>query len=297
MSRFLNNSRICFVGDSITHANKYLMHIVSYYKKNFPDSDINFYNCGVAGANLNELLKILENDTLSYNPTHIVLMIGINDSGRDNLLDCRSVERYEKLKSSFENYRNNLSRICDVFKSKGIDVTLCTCVPYDEYGEYCTAPLKGGMSLIMSYNEHIRNFAREKKIALCDYFPYMIKKMQTECLYEEDGVHPNDRGHYYMAKCFLEHQGLELEKEQFSAKLIEWNECVLKVRDIWACEYILMGDHSFTYNEGIEKLKPFFNEKDDASDSLCELAKKYQLNKPSQSNIKRKMIEIMEEEL
>lgn len=297
MPRFPDNSRICFVGDSITHINKYLMHIVSFYKKNFPDSNIDFYNCGVAGANLNELLKILEDDTLSYKPTHIVMMIGINDSARDNLLECRSIERYEKLKTAFQNYKENLFKICDSFKSNGIEVTLCTCVPYDEYGEYCTSPLKGGMSLIMSYNEYIRNFAREKEIALCDYFPYMIEKMQTKCIYEEDGVHPNDLGHYYMAKCFLEYQGLEFKKEQFSKKIIEWNDFVLKMRDIWACEFILLGNHFLTYDEGIEKLKPYLNEKNDGYDYLFELAKKYQFNKPYQSYIKKRIIEIMEEEL
>lgn len=297
MSRFPDNSRVCFVGDSITHVNKYLMHIVSYYKKNFPDANINFYNCGVAGANLSEQLKILEIDTLSYNPTHIVMMIGVNDCARDNLLNCRSVERYERLKSAFETYKRNLSEICDILKSKGIKIILCTCVPYDEYGEYCTSPLKGGMPLIMSYNEHIREFARENEIALCDYFPYMIERMQTECLYAPDGIHPNDIGHYYMAKCFIESQGLKFEKVAFSNKLLEWAECVEKIRDIWVCEFILIGNHSLSYEESIKKLELYFNVEKEEFDYFCELANKYQSYKQFQLEIKEKMVNIMENEL
>lgn len=299
MNRFANNSRVCFVGDSITHGNVYLMHIVSHYKKNFPDSNINFYNCGISGAILDEHLKILEKDTLSYNPTHIVMMIGINDSGRENLSDCRSAERYQKLKFAFEKYKKNLSEICDIFKSKGIEIVLCTCVPYDEYGDYCTAPLRGGMPLIMSYNEYIRNFARENGFELCDYFTYMIEKMQTECLFDADSVHPNDRGHYYMAKCFLENQGLKLESDAFSEKLTEWNECVNKLRDIWACESLVIGDFSLEYDDGFKKMTAFLetDNDDDCSLYLRGLAEKYQINKPFQSDIKSRIIEIMENEL
>ena len=92
MNIFPDNSRVCFIGDSITHNNGYLMHIVSYYKNKFKDSNINFYNCGVSGCTITEQLKIIENDTLSYNPTHAVILIGINDSERDRLIEKRSKE-------------------------------------------------------------------------------------------------------------------------------------------------------------------------------------------------------------
>ena len=42
MERFPDNSRVCFVGDSITHNNKYLMHIVACYKEHFPKANINY---------------------------------------------------------------------------------------------------------------------------------------------------------------------------------------------------------------------------------------------------------------
>lgn len=296
MNRFPNNSRVCFVGDSITHANRYLMHIVACYKKNFADSNINFYNCGVSGASLDEQLKILEIDTFSYAPTHIVMMIGINDSCRDILSECRSSERYGKLKSAFERYKNNLSKICSLFKSKGIEITLCTCVPYDEYGEYCTSPLKGGMSLIMSYNEYIRNYAKENGLQLCDYFQYMIEKMQTECLFDADSVHPNDRGHYYMAKCFLEYQGLKFENEEFSEKLTEWNEYVLKLRDIFACEYMVLQNYSFEFEDALKIIDKYIENENNMA-YLRGLAEKYKFDKPNQLAIKNRMIEIMEKEL
>ena len=299
MNRFSNDSRVCFVGDSITHGNTFLMHIVSHYKKKYPDSNINFYNCGISGANLDEHLKILEADTLTYNPTHVVMMIGINDSGRENLLDCRSAERYQKLKFAFEKYKKNLSEIYRIFKSKGIELILCTCAPYDEYSDFCIGELRGGMPLIMSYNEHIRNFARENGLELCDYFTYMVEKMQTECLYCDDRVHPNDVGHYYMAKCFLEHQGLTLENESLSEKIIEWNECVNNLRDIWACESLVIGDFSLEYDDGMKKLTAFLESenKDECSVYLRGLAEKYQTNKPFQSDIRRRVVEIMEKEL
>ena len=58
--------------------------------------------------------------------------------------------------------------------------------------------------------------------------------------------------------------------KQFSKKIIEWNDFVLKMRDIWTCEFILLGNHSLTYDDSIEKLKPYLNEKRKKKLAQCE---------------------------
>ena len=55
MNRFPNGARVCFIGDSITHNNLFLAHIVAYYREHFKDSKVKFYNCGVScGKCVNE---------------------------------------------------------------------------------------------------------------------------------------------------------------------------------------------------------------------------------------------------
>ena len=63
---------------------------------------------------------------------------------------------------------------------------------------------------MQGYSEYLRNFACENGYPLCDYFNFLTKVMQEEDLYGNDHVHPTKKGHYYMAKCFLEFLGVRI---------------------------------------------------------------------------------------
>ena len=80
LRRFEDNARVCFMGDSITHQNRYLAHIVSYYREHFPEAKVEFYNCGIAGGTLKTMFQTFDIDTINYKPTHVVLMIGVKNS-------------------------------------------------------------------------------------------------------------------------------------------------------------------------------------------------------------------------
>ena len=88
MNGFPQNARVCFLGDSITHNNGYVSHISAFYHENFKERNVNFYNCGVAGGGVNTLLANFEDDIMAHNPTHAVIMIGINDSERNQCRPC-----------------------------------------------------------------------------------------------------------------------------------------------------------------------------------------------------------------
>lgn len=297
MKIFSKNSRVCFVGDSITHNNGYLMHIVSYYKNNFPDLNINFYNCGVSGSNLSVQLEIAEKDTLSFAPTHVVILMGINDCERERLLEKRSEKRYEMLKQAFENYKSNLEKLCGLLKKRNIDITLCTCIPYDEYGEYCTSPLHGGLALIMAYNEYIREYARRQGHNLCDLFPYILEQMQKERIYSDDSVHVTDKGQFYIARCFLKNQGLDLcEETVFSEKLLEWNGKVQILRNIYAVESLVIKKYNLPYSDALLTVKNFM-ESDECNDWFNGICRCYLENKQQEKQIKAHMTDIMEKEL
>ena len=239
MKRFEDNARVCFVGDSITHTGIFLKYIVSAYRMKFSDAKVEFYNCGIAGGGIGNAIKVFDEDIAIYDPTHIVLMIGINDSGRGLLNEPASMERYEKLFDNYTKYQNNLERFYSITRERNIKLILCTPMPYAEYIESEVPPLRGGCALIQGYATFVKEFAREKNLELCDYYSSAIESMQSKVLYQADRVHPNKCGHALMAKTFLAAQGIDYVANEDVADDVEaWYQLTQKIRNIITAEYL-----------------------------------------------------------
>ena len=245
MNRFPNGARVCFVGDSITHNGLFMAKIAAYYREHFKDAGVEFYNCGISGGTLGNALRILKEEVLIYDPTHIVLMIGVNDSRRDLLSEPASEERYRLLLEAYETYGKNLEAFYQVTRERGIALILCTPVPYAEYQKEAEAPLCGAYALLLGYADFVRAFAKEKGLALCDYHTALTAALQTEELYRPDCVHPTERGHYRMAQTFLAFQGLSLaEDKPLPTEMAEWYATVQKLRNVVATEYFTVPDYT-----------------------------------------------------
>ena len=260
MNIFPKNARVCFIGDSITHNNLHLAHIVTYYREHFPDKKIEFYNCGISGGTLTTTLSCFDEDVLPYNPTHAVIMIGINDSARW-ALKCAPEEKYPIIKDAFDKYQTNLNKLCDKLENMGVSITLCTPTPYAEYIESDEPVLRGGSALMQAYADYIHILAKEKNYPVCDYHDYFVRVMQTENLFRPDYVHPTDYGQYHMAKCFLAFQGLELGGEKpLPCDVQKWHEVVGKIRHVFATEHnILADDFTLTDVERAAKIKEYYD--------------------------------------
>ena len=289
MKRFPDNSRVCFVGDSITHAGQFQKHIIAYYRKNFPDAKVEFYNCGIAGGNLRNTLDIYDEDIDIYAPTHVVLMIGVNDSRRNRLENESSDEKYEKILEAYERYKSRVEEFYLLTRGRGAELVLCTPAPYDEYQKAESPVLRGGYALMLGYAAFIREFAEQKGIALCDYHSAMTRAMQSEVLYSTDRVHPNARGHFYMAKIFLASQGFELcDGEEISADIEEWYGITQKLRDVVTAEFFASPDYlKMTAEERFDAVKAQVEKIDnklvDFGDYVGGLFRRYLENKPCQA--------------
>ena len=258
MSKFPNGARVCFIGDSITHNNRFLAHIVAYYRENVPESKVEVYNCGISGGTLTTTLNSFDEDILPHNPTHAVIMIGINDSNR-TALNGAPENKYNALKTAFDNYKINLNKLCDRLKCMNVDITFCTQMPYAEYMESKEPVLRGGSALLLGYADFIKAYAKEHGYSLCDYHSYATRVMQTETIYNLDRVHPTPRGQYYMAKCFLEFQGFDLgDEKELPPDVARWHEVVGKVRNTIATEhFILKDDFTTTQQERWDAIKDY----------------------------------------
>lgn len=288
MKKFQTGDRVCFVGDSITHKGMFIKQILAYYRKYLPEIKVEFYDCGIAGGNLGNTLKVFDEDISIYDPTHIVLMIGVNDSRFNHLKDPAS-ERYDFLSTAYENYKNNVERLYKITSERGIKLTLCTPVPYAEYADFDTPSVGGAYALIMGYANFIREFAREKGLDLCDYHAAMTRAMQIEVLYAPDRVHPTDAGHFVMARTLLAAQGLELsEPMEYSEELEEWYDAVQKIRNLMAAEFILVPNYlELSDDERSAVIKERYNSTENGIKDpyLRTLAERHMNNKPNQKEL------------
>ncbi len=289
MERFPDGARVCFIGDSITEQNRHVARIVHHYNKYFPNAGISIYNCGVSGSSAQFQCEYFERNVLPFNPTHAVLMIGVNDSRRDLLLREPSSERYNTLVAAYENFKKYYTELCDKLLSRGIKLTLCTQAPFDEYQKCNTETLPGGYALILGYADFVRALAKEKNLPLCDYHGYLTRAMQSDTLYDIDRVHPNDLGQYLMAKCFLAHQGLEIDEfAPHPAYMDKWRELVSKRLSIYAVELMLV-DRKLSDEEKVVKMKEYLDKKAYVGSGHDEyfklIAEKYLETKPKEQEI------------
>lgn len=297
MKAFPKNSRVCFIGDSITHNNGYVSHIVRHYRENLKELNVNFYNCGIAGGSLATTLTVLDEDVFSHKPTHAVIMIGMNDSGRDHLKKERGEERYKLLRDAFEKYKENYSLLLGRLEEKGVKIILCTPTPYDEYRSEGYDVLPGGFALIAAYADYVRTLAAQSGYPLCDYHTYISKLAQTQEVINPDRVHPNEDGHYHIAKCFLAFQGLEIdEKKPFPQYMSAWREKVEILRNLRATEHLCIKDYSLSEEDRIKRAQKCLVDmpKEQKGNMFWNLLEDYIKFKPLQKHLERECSEIME---
>ena len=293
LEKFPAGSRVCFIGDSLTAQNTVQWMTVDCYKRNFPNDKVEFFNCGVAGGTAASALLYLEDDTLIHKPTHAVIGFGVNDSSRDTLSLPRTLERYNRLHTAFENFKLNMRKLCDTLIERDVKVTLCTPPPYDEYHESDTPALVGGYALMLAYAEEVRKIAKEKNLPLCDYAAFFEREMQIDILYTGDHIHPNAHGYYVMGKYFLSLQGLDAGEERNSPPdyLNNWCSKVAERVEIFSGELMIVRNYSLPLEEKIRIAEEYVRTRTDVIPRMIEIATNYIRLKPHQSEIFKAMDE------
>ena len=301
MKRFPKDARVCFLGDSITHGNNFVTRIIAYYQKHFPEDHVKFWNCGVSGGSAGSGLLYLEDDLLRHNPTHVAIMLGVNDSCRTELDKPDSPEKTAVLDGALSGYTEKMNRLCDILREHNIEVILCTPAPYAEFYETGDHPLPGGHALILRYAETVRKLAHERNLDVVDYHARLSELYLDEALFNPDHVHPNDKGHYRMAECFLRAQGLWADEYQSiddvirDAGLDEWHTLVGKLRDLYAGEWMIVCNYSLSFEEKMKAAKEYI-EQEKWGDFLYfkNLSKTYYENKPKEAEIAARIDAITE---
>lgn len=214
MYKFEENSRACFLGDSIIANGHMIRRIYSYYRKNGIKLEI--YNCGMPGDTAQNGLSRFYDTVLCYNPTDVVISFGMNDikyflyDGRD-ADDSVIMERRRAIDSNIVNIR----AIAQECANKGIRVTFFSSNPYDEVSEGKPC-FYGTAAALREISERLKLVAKDFGGHLIDghcEFGKVIKKFfkEDKVIVGEDRIHPLRTGQELLSQIFLNGQGFENE--------------------------------------------------------------------------------------
>lgn len=118
--KLYKNDRILFLGDSITDNNReygddsslglgYPLLTSAFLSSQYPKGNFTFFNRGINGHRIDDILNRLEKDCLDLKPDVLVFLIGINDTWHN--LENESFGTAEEAERFKKAYRRFLERV------------------------------------------------------------------------------------------------------------------------------------------------------------------------------------------
>jgi endoglucanase len=211
-SLFKTNDRVCFVGNSITNNGEFHHNILLYHLTRFPGENVGFYNCGISGNRTGDVLARMEKDILINNPTHAILMIGMNDVSRTlyTRIPTTNADTLKLQKEAIELYKKNLEQIVKQFLELKIHVTLQKPSIYDQTAKIDLPANVGVNDALKTCADFMETLAQKYKLQTVDYWTIMYSINQEQqkvnpafTLTSKDRVHPEAMGHFVMFYQFL----------------------------------------------------------------------------------------------
>jgi lysophospholipase L1-like esterase len=213
---FKDGDKVCFIGNSITNNAQFYHFINLYYATRYPERKVTFINCGISGDVTQGVINRMETDILVHKPTWSVLMIGMNDVGRNLYAVARASEPgiEEKKQQALELYRKNLEIIVLKLLENGRKLILQTPSIYDQTGDLPTENFFGVNEALKTCAGYAQELAEKYKLPTVDYWTILTevnKQIQQKdpkaTIIGPDRVHPAAPGHLVMAYQFLKSTG------------------------------------------------------------------------------------------
>ena len=311
MKKFQKDARVCFIGDSITANGTWIAHIFDYYRKNCPEMRVKLFNTGISGGYAVCALKHLEKNTLVYEPTAAVIMLGMNDINQGFYGREETPEIIEGKRCSIESYQAKMKELADILYGKGITLTFCTPTPYDGISEV-EIKNNGVMPVLEECAEFVKKLAKEYQADVVD-FNSKIKELiantqqnKKSPIIGPDRIHPtNDIGHSVLARIFLRSQGFDDVEEPTPESILSGSVILHKseknqkrhktetiLRNIWNTEWILLNSiYEKSDEEKIEFAKKYPQTNSDVPAWYYSMAPDYIKYKKNQKELIQEVIE------
>ena len=175
----LKYENIVFFGDSITE----FYDLQKFYEQ------MPVVNSGTSGFTTNDLLEIMEEDVYVFNPTKVVLLIGINDMNKTDD-DVSIVENIRTITSSINEKRP---------KAK---IYVESIYPVDRERYPILIDNNVDNNRIRKVNGMIETLCNEKGYVFINMFDELNSPTEDKLIYEysKDGLHLSDEGYKIVTK-------------------------------------------------------------------------------------------------
>ena len=170
-------------------------------------------NKGISGETTSGALNRIEHDVIKEKPDYVTIMYGTNDAFIDNYAN----ETGHVPRISIERYKKNLQTIVQKLKTNHIKPILMTPIPMGRFwgSDVGIYKQKGINFKLIEYVEAVRDTAQKENIPLVDHFNEWLKcKKRGKDIdaWMTDGIHPNPKGHRFMAATIFKVLKRELGK-------------------------------------------------------------------------------------
>ncbi len=205
---FKNGDIVALIGDSITHGGSFHAFLQVFNATQFPNEKVSYYNCGIAGDNTPGTTDRVEKDILIHNPTHALIMLGMNDVGRWLYPGTKKVdqETLKKREEILKNYTKNMEKLSALLIEKGVKLIFTTPSIYDQTVVLERKNNFGINDGLIDFGNAVREIAKKHNAPVIDFNTAMLavnKKIQTNdktaTIVGLDRIHPGDNGHLVMA--------------------------------------------------------------------------------------------------
>lgn len=277
---FKDRDVVCFLGDSITAADKWTAEVYQTLRKKYK---IKCYTCGVPGGRARRAAKYLHARCLIHNPDYVTVCFGINDIDRFCYKDKSDPENLEQIEKSLKDYENAIDSIVTDIIDSGATPILCVPSPYDEVSDVETENLNCQCGLD-EVEKILRRIAEKYNCPIVDFKKEFAPLLGKRELVKADRVHPNDDGHHVMAQSFLRDVG-EIADCDFDTPFVieDWNEKrqeflqVLNMLNF--VEYCALFDEYYdrdlTNEQKKEIVKEWYERHEDKTDFIAQSYKEY----------------------
>jgi lysophospholipase L1-like esterase len=204
------NDVVVFYGDSITDQRLYTTYVETFVVTRYPKLPVRFVHSGwggdrVTGGGGGPIDDRLKRDVLTYKPTVMTIMLGMNDARYKGFDD-------EIFRAFTDGYEHIIKSMKDAIPK--LRITVIDPSPYDDVTR--TPLFEGGYNaVLLKYGEYLRTLAKRDNLDFADLNTRLVQALDRANAADPanaqkivpDRVHPHRSGHLLMAASLLEAWG------------------------------------------------------------------------------------------
>jgi len=211
---FADNTRCAAIGDSITHAGRYLVYLETFYLTRFPDRNIEMVNLGISGDTASGALTRFSWDIEPQHANVALVMFGMNDVNRslyESGKDDSAIN--ERRLAKIQEFRSNLVLLVKKLSETGTKVIVVSPTIFDEFARVETPTAPGLDAALAECGRKAEEVAVQFGIPFIDVHSPM-KRLSEEIhksdpsatIVGPDRVHPQAPGHLLLMSFLLKAQ-------------------------------------------------------------------------------------------